>query len=184
MIYDSKILHTFDIQECKNCYESGKANEYSNKNSNRDELIISNHIPLNFYIGSKKILFLILHWYYKNIKETDPFSYLPTTYHIPSGDLNSSEYSLFCKNESMSPKTIWIVKPGENTNRGKGIQVVPFNQVSKLLSQKELHQNGEEKTFIVQKYLRPFLYNGRKFDIRHFLLITSVNGNMKAYWYK
>ena len=40
-------------------------------------------------------------------------------------------------------------------------------------------------TYIVQDYLsRPLLYNNRKFDIRHYLLITSVNGQLKAYWYK
>lgn len=47
-----------------------------------------------------------------------------------------------------------------------------------------MHKNGEEKTYIIQKYLKPFLYNGRKFDIRHYLLITSIKGNLKAFWYK
>lgn len=28
------------------------------------------------------------------------------------------------------------------------------------------------------------LYHGRKFDVRHFLLITSINGLIKAYWFK
>ncbi len=28
------------------------------------------------------------------------------------------------------------------------------------------------------------MYHHRKFDIRHYLLITSVNGFIKAYWYK
>jgi tubulin polyglutamylase TTLL1 len=49
---------------------------------------------------------------------------------------------------------------------------------------KKFHKNGEPKTFIIQKYLKPFLYNNRKFDIRHYLLITSVNGLIKGYWYK
>lgn len=40
-------------------------------------------------------------------------------------------------------------------------------------------------TYIIQKYLiDPFLYNGRKFDIRHYFMLTSVNGLIKAYWYK
>ena len=30
---------------------------------------------------------------------------------------------------------------------------------------------------------RPFLYYDRKFDIRHFLLITNLFGVTKAYWY-
>lgn len=47
------------------------------------------------------------------------------------------------------------------------------------------HDNGTEKTFIVQLYIdRPFLYRRRKFDIRHYLLISQIHGVFKAYWYK
>ena len=30
---------------------------------------------------------------------------------------------------------------------------------------------------------RPFLYNNRKFDIRHYMLMNCTNGQMKGYWY-
>jgi tubulin polyglutamylase TTLL1/tubulin monoglycylase TTLL3/8 len=30
---------------------------------------------------------------------------------------------------------------------------------------------------------KPLLYKGRKFDMRHYLLLTCVNGIMKAYWF-
>jgi len=36
----------------------------------------------------------------------------------------------------------------------------------------------------VQAYLdRPLLYHGRKFDLRHYMLITTLYGKMRAYWY-
>ena len=47
------------------------------------------------------------------------------------------------------------------------------------------HDNGTEKTFIVQLYIdRPFLYKRRKFDIRHYLMISQLHGVFKAYWYR
>lgn len=76
------------------------------------------------------------------------------------------------------------MKPGENTNRGKGIQLSSFSNISQLLK-KAKHENGQPFTYIVQSYInKPFLYNNRKFDIRHFMMLTSVNGIIKAYWYK
>lgn len=38
---------------------------------------------------------------------------------------------------------------------------------------------------IIQKYMEsPFLYNKRKFDIRCYILMTTVNGVLKGYWYE
>jgi tubulin---tyrosine ligase len=49
----------------------------------------------------------------------------------------------------------------------------------------ERNSDGSLRTFIIQKYIEnPMLYNGRKFDIRHFLLISCVNGSYKAYWFE
>jgi tubulin polyglutamylase TTLL1/tubulin monoglycylase TTLL3/8 len=54
-----------------------------------------------------------------------------------------------------------------------------------LIRRKEKHENGQTKTYILQSYIeKPFLYNNRKFDIRHYMMLTSVNGILKAYWYK
>lgn len=80
---DEKILHSHDIIECENALKSGKQN--SESMTAKEWELVSNHIPLNYYIGSKKLLFKVLHWYYTSIKEADPFLYLPKTYHIPSG---------------------------------------------------------------------------------------------------
>ena len=82
-------------------------------------------------------------------------------------------------------QNIWILKPGENTNRGTGITVHgDFASINNIISNKEVHPNGKLKTFIIQEYIsNPLLYYKRKFDIRCYILITSVNGINKGYWY-
>ena len=80
------------------------------------------------------------------------------------------------------PINTWIVKPGENSNRGCGINVVhDINEVRQLVSS----AGGAEKTFIVQKYIdNPFLVHRRKFDFRVFALVTCINKTLKGYFYE
>ena len=86
----------------------------------------------NYHLSNKKAL-------YYNMKDLcdwkgdDVFNYLPQTFHIKEG-LRDSEFIRFEKyynqlqNQINSDKSeisidnTWIVKPGENTNRGSGIQ--------------------------------------------------------------
>ena len=72
---------------------------------------------------------------------------------------------------------MWIVKPGENTNRGTGIQVSrDINHIKSIVNNTQVY--GKKRSYIVQKYIeKPFLYKNRKFDIRCFTLTTTVNGN-------
>lgn len=93
---------------------------------------------------------------------------------------------------------MWIVKPGENTNRGNGIQVCstltevqniiktwrPRADTTKVDTNAKLEDN-QRRTFILQKYIdRPLLIKGRKFDIRVFGTMTSINGYLKGYFYE
>lgn len=42
-----------------------------------------------------------------------------------------------------------------------------------------------EKKIIVQSYIRNLLlYNGRKFDIRSYMIALTVHGRLKFYWYE
>jgi hypothetical protein len=94
---------------------------------------VHNHFCNSFVIGNKKTLFQTMSEYYSQ-QAADVFTYLPLTFHIKNG-LEDDEYLKFLQyyysisknNKSDEPSihkfNAWIVKPGENSNRGNGIIV-------------------------------------------------------------
>ncbi len=114
----------------------------------------------------------------------DPFKALPVTFHIKSG-LDDPEFLKFKAQFDSLPKNqnIWIIKPGENTNRGNGISVSKdYQYITQIIEESTA---SKRRTCIVQKYIaNPLLINRRKFDIRSYALVTCVNGNNKGYFYE
>ncbi|EGR34749.1 tubulin-tyrosine ligase family protein, putative [Ichthyophthirius multifiliis] len=168
---------------------------------------IHNHVENNFSICNKKVkklknhnqfflfffrfkqLFYNLKKYYEFSNE-NIFNYIPLTFHIKNG-IDDLEWIKFIQyyNEIQDDKkqqNIWIIKPGEQTNRGNGIQVLQkLSDIQEIIYQNKYHENGRKKTYLIQKYIeKPFLFNKRKFDIRCYLLITTYNGLIKGYWYQ
>lgn len=43
---------------------------------------------------------------------------------------------------------------------------------------------NKKRTVVLQRYIMPLLYNGRKFDIRSYMLVTWVNNTFNAYVYE
>ena len=58
----------------------------------------------------------------------DPYKWLPQTFSIKTEE-NMMDFKEFEIMEE-SPEAIWIVKPGKNSNRGRGIRI--FSQVPKI----------------------------------------------------
>lgn len=84
------------------------------------------------------------------------------------------------------PKNIWIIKPGELSNCGRNIMVAQdFNDIKSCILESYDNSNAERPTVIVQKYIeRPLLVFRRKFDIRVYAMLTSINGRLKGYYYE
>jgi tubulin--tyrosine ligase len=124
--------------------------------------------------------------YYRDLGY-DPFEVaIPVTYHIKA--IKDTEFAAFSADfrskEEKKESNVWIIKPGENSNRGCGIQVAKqLSEIKKIITQNS--QGNQNHTSIVQLYIdKPLLINGRKFDIRIYAMLTSVNGVMKGFMYR
>jgi len=137
-----------------------------------------NKLEQNENICNKKLLFANLRTFYSSAQK-QVFDILPLTFHVTSvGDSNFKDFEkIFSQSQGTN---VWIIKPGENTNRGQGISVsADLNEIKAVVSEK-----SSTHTCIIQQYIdRPLLINKRKFDIRCFGLLTSINSNLQGYFY-
>lgn len=142
-----------------------------------EKLVIHNRLPNNQHMCNKKSLFKNLKDYY-NSQNIEVFSRLPMTFHVEQG-LADPNFKAF--EQEFKENSVWIIKPGECTNRGNGIKV--SNSLQEI---KEIVSGGSSsRTHIIQKYIeKPLLINKRKFDIRCYALVTCVNGVLQGYFYK
>ena len=118
------------------------------KQKNKNQSLIYSKLENNFHLSNKKALFLNISNYYLSIGY-DPFDVaIPLTFHIKSQndpDFKNFE-EVFNKFKQKKQSNIWIIKPGENSNRGCGIQVADQLQEIKNII---LQISRGEKTAIV-----------------------------------
>lgn len=140
-----------------------------------------NKLQYHFYLSDKKYLYNIMKKYY-GLMGQNVFDYLPITFYVKN--IDSDDFKLFLTDYQMgvvnNTQNAWILKPGENSNRGNGIVIT--DNIKEIRDY--IESNSSFHTIVVQKYIEnPFLINKRKFDIRLYVLITSVNGVLQCYFY-
>ncbi|CAK71274.1 unnamed protein product (macronuclear) [Paramecium tetraurelia] len=183
-----KLMNDQDICELKNIDKS--IQDFQKYAEKKEFKIIDNfhkihnHIERNYHLGNKKAMFHNMKKFYELTKQ-DLFQHLPVTFHV-SGVKDKSYLQFLEYYKEKKGNGIWIVKPGEFTNRGNGIIVCQnLNEIHRIVSKRQNHPNGKPFTYLIQKYIeKPFLYNKRKFDIRCYFLITQLNNVIRAYWYE
>lgn len=153
---------------------------------------VYNRLEHNSELCSKKKLFYNMKAYFSQ-QGIDPFTKIPLTFHVKKGskDLNFIKFKeCFFKfeqdikaQEDSYLNNLWLVKPGELTNRGHGISICgSIQEISAIIDNPDL---SKYRTYIIQKYIyRPLLYNNRKFDIRVYTMILSYNSNIQCYFYQ
>ncbi|CAH1733347.1 unnamed protein product [Aphis gossypii] len=116
-----------------------------------------NHFPGTFQIGRKDRL-------WKNLNELmlkygkEQFGFIPTSYILPQ------EAEMLRQIWEKNDEDKWIIKPPASA-RGTGICVISkWDQIPKDIP------------LVVQRYIdNPYLINDTKFDLRLYILITSIN---------
>jgi tubulin monoglycylase TTLL3/8 len=150
-----------------------------------------NKLEHTYHLANKKALYVNLRNYCEATAQP-LFDKVPLTFHIQSGTSDPeflkfrNAYETFAQGgEDKASHNMWIVKPGENTNRGTGITVCnSVEQVRGELKSTLCEKTGRPHTYIVQQYIaQPYLINKRKFDLRIYALVTSINGGMQGYYY-
>ena len=151
-----------------------------------------NKLEHNYHLTNKKTLLLSLRKYCEVTNEP-LIGLIPLTFHISNGlaDIELVRFmdlhTVVSDSGERKLKGVWIVKPGENTNRGTGIAVCgTIEQVKAEISAHSVCPlSGLKRTFILQKYIEnPLLINRRKFDIRCFALVTAINSVIQCYFYQ
>ena len=94
-------------------------------------------------------------------KFPDDFNYLPKTYILPRQ--KKLVYEKF-KNYKPTLKNLWLIKPTYG-DQGRGIRIL-----------KSIKDLKKYRSCIITKYLsKPNLVNGKKYDLRMYVLVSSVN---------
>ncbi|XP_049950814.1 tubulin monoglutamylase TTLL4-like isoform X1 [Schistocerca serialis cubense] len=117
-----------------------------------------NHFPGTFQIGRKDRLWKNLYRLMTKFGKKE-FGFIPRTYVLPQDSkMLRQAWEKNCGKEK------WIIKPPASA-RGTGIKVIHrWAQIPK------------RRPLVVQKYIsQPYLINGSKFDLRLYVLVTSIN---------
>jgi hypothetical protein len=155
----------------------------NNEKVHSDQQKLHNKLEYNYCLTNKKGLYQTMKTFYE-LRNEDIFNKLPITFNVSSVDCPEFSkflqmFQLFEGKKNGFFKNIWIVKPGEFTNRGTGITVC--KSLEEILM---IVRPAADKTFILQKYIEnPLLINKRKFDIRCYAMMTSINGVIQGYFY-
>lgn len=190
---DKNIFRTVDIDDLGFQYirNSSSYTLLESEELDSSNLIIYNKIEFNQHLANKKGLFKSLKNYYTALNK-NVFDYVPLTFHIKNGhndleliNLESEFKSIEIEKSKTRMQNLWIIKPGENSNRGQGISLAStLEQIKDLISEKIDPLSLKSRTYIIQKYIeKPFLIHKRKFDIRCYSMITSINGIIQGYSY-
>lgn len=150
-----------------------------------EEFSLMNHMKGLKYITRKHMLYQTM----KEYAEANKLSvgdFVPETW-VLRGDTFDADLATLLKEKAAKNdgyKDPLIIKPGENFNRGQGIEMAFSAEDVKLLTSFLLESRKNTMTVVVQTYIAsPLLFYKRKFDIRCYALVLRSPYKLSFFWY-
>ncbi|XP_060936208.1 probable tubulin polyglutamylase TTLL9 [Limanda limanda] len=143
-----------------------------------EEHVRINHFRNHYELTRKNLLVKNLKRYRKSLErevgntEALRCDFFPCTFVLPS------EYHLFVEEFKRGPGSTWIMKPAAKS-KGKGIFL--FRKLKDIMDWKkdgtfldDQRDAAQVENYVAQRYIEnPYLINGKKFDLRVYVLVTS-----------
>ena len=138
-----------------------------------------NHFPSTFALGRKDYMYKHYKLFHNKFK--NDFNYVPETFILPEDSNDFLEkYKTIIPNLSFC-KTKFIVKP-VGLSRGRGIKILSNKSEFKHLL--KISQSKHGLNYLISRYIsKPHLINNKKYDLRVYVLISSLFP-LKIYMYK
>jgi tubulin polyglutamylase TTLL4 len=132
-----------------------------------------NHFPSSWCIGRKDRLARTMNLMKR--LHRDAYNFHPDTYILPVDKENLQRQ--FQKTSENAKSALYIVKPVASSC-GRGIKVKTQEEIQKFMTK------SSSKNMLVQKYIsNPYLIDGKKFDLRIYVLVTGVDP-LRVYVYE
>ena len=154
---------------------------------------IINHFPNHYELTRKDLLIKNIKRYRKELEREGSIlaeregpgkyvflDFVPVTFILPS------DYSMFVEEFRKNPSSTWIMKPC-GKSQGAGISLI--NKLSQLKkwsreSKTPFNPSVVKESCVISRYIdNPFLIDGKKFDLRMYVLVTSFRP-LKVYLFK
>ncbi|XP_048463822.1 polyglutamylase complex subunit TTLL1-like [Rhincodon typus] len=170
-------------------------NVFSVENGYRlsDDQIV-NHFPNHYELTRKDLMIKNIKRYRKELeKEGSPLAekdengkyvyldFVPVTFMLPA------DYNMFVEEFRKNPNSTWIMKPCGKA-QGRGIFLI--NKLSQIKKWSRDNKASNflttpcKETYVISLYIdNPLLIGGKKFDLRFYVLVTSIRP-LKCYMYK
>ena len=196
-LLESKLFKVRDVSLVKKSFEKLLVRDLV-MSVNSEQLYMNNHLRGLHFISRKYYLAKSIIEYCAK-KGTDPFSIVPQTFFVVSETFESDMLALVKSVREVQEKAVasgqpWdpaveykvpiIIKPGEYSNRGKGIAIAYTERELKGLTNSLFSSKKKDQKAVLQTYLiNPLLYKKRKFDLRCYCLLVKHFDRIVVYWY-